>query len=121
MANITGAGVTTGYAEDNIFRPSNNAKRAQFSVLSARVLDSDQFGNDSVAYRAVNFDVYFIDLDKEVAYYWNLTAVAEAFLLITVKRSRRKIYAVPRKQGIEELEWIVAAYPECVGGICYYL
>ncbi|MFB5662202.1 NlpC/P60 family protein [Alteribacillus sp. HJP-4] len=39
VQTIAAAGVTTGYTEDNTFRPNNDTTRAQFSVFVARTLN----------------------------------------------------------------------------------
>ncbi|WP_096241737.1 S-layer homology domain-containing protein [Alteribacillus bidgolensis] len=120
ISTIAEVGVTTGYSEDNTFRPNNETTRAQFSVFLARVLDSEKFVEDDVAYPAVNLDVHFIDVGQGDSILLEPNGGGGNILIDGGRKGEGEtVVQYLEEQGVNELEWVVATHPDAdhIGGL----
>lgn len=127
IANIAEAGITTGYSEDNTFRPNNDTTRAQFSVFLARVLD-DSFrvsdddednGDGDTTYPTVSMEAHFLDVGQGDA---TLIVNNQGGVMLVDAGTRsagEKVVAYLKEAGIDTIDKLVAthAHADHIGGM----
>ncbi|RSL29405.1 MBL fold metallo-hydrolase [Salibacterium salarium] len=117
IGSIAEEGITTGYEEDNTFRPNNDTTRAQFSVFLSRVLNEKEFVGDEkdegVAYPAVNLDLHFLDVGQGDSILLEPNGGGGNILIDGNDRGTdTEIVQYLEKNDINQLEWVVATHPD---------
>ncbi|WP_185819864.1 S-layer homology domain-containing protein [Salibacterium salarium] len=115
IKTIADEGITTGYDEDNTFRPNNDTTRAQFSVFLSRVLNEEDVSEeeDNVAYPAVNLDLHFLNVGQGDSILIEPNGGGGNILIDANDRGTdNEVVQYLENNNINSLEWVVATHPD---------